>query len=64
MGQKELIWVKAAPSSDPGLRGKECVRKPWDRARKFNSEPEEVELTPEVMRMLSLGDIVRCDPKE
>jgi len=56
------IWVKAAPSDDPELQGKEVVRMPWQSDRQFTFKPVEQEKTPAVIRMLHLGDIVELKP--
>jgi hypothetical protein len=56
------IWVRAAPSGDPALIGKEIVSKPEPGPRRlFTSTPELVDLTPQIMRMLAHGDLIEVD---
>lgn len=58
------IWVKAAPSPVLCLQGKERVRMPWNNSRHITSTPVELEKTPDVVRMLLLGDIVEVETEE
>ncbi len=59
------IWVRAAPSGDPALVGKEIVSKPEPGPRRlFTSVPELVDFTPQIMRMLSHGDLIEVEAPE
>lgn len=57
------IWVKVPPSEDPALRGKEICRKPGlgGVKRYFTAEPEAVEETPEIARLLLHGSLIKVD---
>lgn len=58
------IWVSAATSPDPNLAGKSICRKRGvgPVRRYFTEQPEEVEETGDILRLLVSGDLVRRDP--
>ncbi len=60
------IWVRAAPSTEPALVGKEIVSKLEAGPRRlFTATPELVELTPVIHRMLHTGDLIEvAGPEE
>jgi len=58
------VWVAAAPSPDPNLKGKSICRKRGmgPVRRYFTETPELVEYEGEIVRLLVSGDLVRCEP--
>ena len=58
-----MVWVKAAPHTDPVLVGKAVCRKPHFPSRVWDEvTPQREELTPQLSRLLATGSLVEVDP--